>query len=193
MWRRRLLRGLLLAVSAIPITLAACCLFGSFLRLVRPAPPPTSTRAIMRTPAPLPTFPPLATSTRPADTSTPIPSVTATSSPSAMPIIPTRTATVVRPTSTPAAPIRLATVALTQPAAATSTPVLRAPTAGGYVCAGGQRCIKGNISTKGEKIYHYPGCASYDQTQINEGAGERWFASAAEAEAAGWRRAGNCP
>lgn len=37
------------------------------------------------------------------------------------------------------------------------------------------------------------GCGSYNQTKIDEGAGERWFTSSAEAEAAGWRKAGNCP
>jgi hypothetical protein len=192
MRRRGLLRGLALAMLAILGALVACCLFGSCLRLVRPDLVPTLTRTATRTPAPSPTFPPLATSTRPADTSTPIPSATATSSPSTTPVIPTRTATIVRPTSTPAAPVRLATVALTQPPAATSTRIPPA-SGGGYVCPGGERCIKGNISSSGEKIYHYPGCGSYTQTKITESAGERWFASAAEAEAAGWRRAGNCP
>lgn len=67
------------------------------------------------------------------------------------------------------------------------------PVAGNYVCANGERCIKGNINADGQKIYHFPGCASYAQTQINENAGERWFTTAAEAQAAGWRKAQNCP
>ena len=62
---------------------------------------------------------------------------------------------------------------------------------GGYNC-GGTACIKGNIN-KGEHIYHFPGCASYNATKIDESKGERWFTTAAEAEAAGWRRALNCP
>ena len=49
--------------------------------------------------------------------------------------------------------------------------------------------IKGNISRSGERIYHVPGMRGYDQTQINERAGERWFCSEAEARSAGWRRA----
>ena len=60
-----------------------------------------------------------------------------------------------------------------------------------YVCAGGEACIKGNISSNGH-IYHYPGCASYEATDIDESKEERWFSSGAEAEAAGWREAGNC-
>lgn len=54
--------------------------------------------------------------------------------------------------------------------------------------------IKGNISQKTkEKIYHVPGCASYNKTVINETQGERWFCSEEEAVAAGWRKALNCP
>lgn len=52
--------------------------------------------------------------------------------------------------------------------------------------------IKGNINTGGEKIYHLPGCSSYDKTNINEAAGEHWFCSENEAVAAGWRKAKNC-
>ena len=53
--------------------------------------------------------------------------------------------------------------------------------------------IKGNISASGEKIYHLLGCGSYAKTQIDESHGERWFCTEAEAQAAGWRRALNCP
>jgi micrococcal nuclease len=52
--------------------------------------------------------------------------------------------------------------------------------------------IKGNISTKKEKIYHLPHCASYDKTVIDEATGEKWFCSEQEAENAGWRKALNC-
>lgn len=48
--------------------------------------------------------------------------------------------------------------------------------------------IKGNISTSGEKIYHVPGGAYYDDTIIDESKGERWFRTEAEARAAGWRK-----
>ncbi len=53
--------------------------------------------------------------------------------------------------------------------------------------------IKGNINSKDEKIYHFPGCQSYANTKINSAKGERYFCSKAEAEVAGWRKAGNCP
>ena len=49
--------------------------------------------------------------------------------------------------------------------------------------------IKGNISSKGERIYHVPGGRRYDRTKIDSAKGERWFCSEEEAQAAGWRRA----
>ena len=49
--------------------------------------------------------------------------------------------------------------------------------------------LKGNISAKGERIYHRPGQEHYDRTRINTAQGERWFCSDAEAQAAGWRPA----
>ena len=49
--------------------------------------------------------------------------------------------------------------------------------------------IKGNISSKGHRIYHIPGQVDYDRTGIREDKGERWFCSTREAEAAGWRAA----
>ena len=50
--------------------------------------------------------------------------------------------------------------------------------------------IKGNINRDGVRIYHMPGQQHYSRTRINTGTGERWFCSEAEAQAAGWRRAG---
>lgn len=49
--------------------------------------------------------------------------------------------------------------------------------------------IKGNISTKNARIFHVPGQQDYEKTRINTAKGERWFCSAAEARAAGWRPA----
>lgn len=49
--------------------------------------------------------------------------------------------------------------------------------------------IKGNISADGKRIYHQPGQSFYERTGINEAKGERWFCSAAAAQAAGWRAA----
>jgi hypothetical protein len=50
--------------------------------------------------------------------------------------------------------------------------------------------IKGNISSKGDRIYHAPGSRSYGATKINESKGERWFCSEAEAIRDGWREPG---
>ncbi|AFK52618.1 thermonuclease family protein [Tistrella mobilis] len=50
--------------------------------------------------------------------------------------------------------------------------------------------IKGNISKDGRRLYHVPGSRSYERTRIDEGDGERWFCSEADARAAGWQRAG---
>ena len=70
-------------------------------------------------------------------------------------------------------------------------PITSTPAWQGYTC---DRCIKGNISyDSGERIYHFPGCEYYEETVINPAYGERWFSSEAEAVAAGWRKAWNCP
>jgi micrococcal nuclease len=53
--------------------------------------------------------------------------------------------------------------------------------------------IKGNIGSKGDKIYHLSNCPYYKNTVINESQGEKLFCSEAEAVAAGWRKAQNCP
>lgn len=54
----------------------------------------------------------------------------------------------------------------------------------------GANCqIKGNINSKGEKIYHLPGQRFYNKTQIDTSKGERWFCSEQEAVNAGWRAA----
>ncbi|MCJ2129258.1 thermonuclease family protein [Methylobacterium sp. E-045] len=62
----------------------------------------------------------------------------------------------------------------------TPTPPQPASKAGG--CA-----IKGNISRKGEKVFHVPGSRDYDWTRISERDGERVFCTEDEAKAAGWR------
>lgn len=49
--------------------------------------------------------------------------------------------------------------------------------------------IKGNVNGKGQRICHMPGQEYYEQTQISESRGERWFCSESEARAAGWRAA----
>lgn len=57
----------------------------------------------------------------------------------------------------------------------------------GAGAAGGECVIKGNINSRGEKIYHLPWSKSYRKTRINPARGERWFCSESEALAAGWR------
>lgn len=49
--------------------------------------------------------------------------------------------------------------------------------------------IKGNISSRGERIFHVSGQQYYSRTVIDVADGERWFCSEAEAIAAGWRAA----
>jgi hypothetical protein len=47
--------------------------------------------------------------------------------------------------------------------------------------------IKGNVTDKGERIYHVPGDPWYAKTKIDPSKGERWFCSEKEAQTAGWR------
>ncbi len=77
----------------------------------------------------------------------------------------------------------------------TPAPVAPSPTAPSTQTAPEQNScqIKGNISSRGEKIYHVSGCGSYSKTVIDESKGERWFCSESEATSAGWRKALNCP
>lgn len=50
--------------------------------------------------------------------------------------------------------------------------------------------LKGNISTRGEKIYHLPSQKYYNVTRVDTDAGEKWFCSEKEAQNAGWRKSG---
>jgi hypothetical protein len=45
--------------------------------------------------------------------------------------------------------------------------------------------IKGNITSRGERIYHVPGGQFYSQTRIAPSKGERWFCTEVDAQAAG--------
>lgn len=53
-----------------------------------------------------------------------------------------------------------------------------------------QCLIKGNINSKGSKIYHVPGSSSYNSTKIDTSQGERWFCTEFDAIAAGWHAPG---
>ena len=148
---------------------------------------------------------PAATQSRLQATSTTASAATSTSAPAATSTEIIRSILV--PSPTPEKPTTAPTLAPTMTARPTAIPPKPAPTAAptrvaptptvartvaGYVCPGGERCIKGNINDN-QKIYHFPGCPNYAATKIDESQGERWFATAAEAQAAGWRKAQNCP
>jgi len=49
--------------------------------------------------------------------------------------------------------------------------------------------IKGNVSAKGEKIYHTPWSPWYGKVKMDTDKGKRWFCSEDEAIKAGWRSA----
>ena len=49
--------------------------------------------------------------------------------------------------------------------------------------------IKGNVSRKGERIYHVPGDRTYDRVRMERGPDKRWFCTEEQAVAAGWRKA----
>jgi hypothetical protein len=53
--------------------------------------------------------------------------------------------------------------------------------------------IKGNITPNGKRTYHLHTCPDYARTRIEQDHAERLFASEAEAIAAGWVKANNCP
>ena len=122
-----------------------------------------------------------------ASTATPQP---ATLAPTATKPLPTKAA----PTRAPATTTPIPAVVVPPTAIVVDVPPTPQPPAtGGYACPDATRCVKGNINSDGRKLYHFPGCPSYNQTKIDESKGERWFATAAEAVAAGWVKAGNCP
>ena len=165
--------------------------------------PPVATATLVEIVVDTPTRPPsptpiTATATKATATKRP---ATATTRPTGTAI--PATATRVRITFTPAPLPTAAPVIPDTPTAApvildtpTAAPVVEQPTQvpqqSGYVGDGGAACIKGNISDNGH-LYHFPGCPSYNATKIDEGAGERWFTSSSDAEAAGWTKASNCP
>ena len=73
-------------------------------------------------------------------------------------------------------------------ASAADSPVATSSASNAAGDAIGNCAIKGNISANG-RIFHVPGQRDYDRTRINPSRGERWFCSAEEALAAGWRAA----
>ncbi len=74
--------------------------------------------------------------------------------------------------------------------AASSVQIVNAAT---QSSVGSTQCaIKGNVNSKKEKIYHLPGCGSYQKTLVRPEEGDRWFCTEEEARIAGFRKAGNC-
>lgn len=52
--------------------------------------------------------------------------------------------------------------------------------------------IKGNINSRGKKLYHLPACPQYARVKIELEKGERLFRTESEAKAAGWSKAPDC-
>lgn len=77
-----------------------------------------------------------------------------------------------------------------QPAGATAAATVSQAPARVVAAPPDRKCaIKGNINSRGERIYHVPGGRSYDATLVDVSSGEQWFCSAADAERAGFRAA----
>jgi endonuclease/exonuclease/phosphatase family metal-dependent hydrolase len=53
--------------------------------------------------------------------------------------------------------------------------------------------IKGNINSRGKRLYHLPACPQYARVKIELEKGERRFVTEDEAKAAGWAKAPGCP
>jgi micrococcal nuclease len=55
------------------------------------------------------------------------------------------------------------------------------------------RCvIKGNVESRGKK-YHFPGCNLYNKVEVKLYHGDQWFCTEADAQKAGFTKAGRCP
>ncbi|GFH07878.1 high light-induced nuclease, partial [Haematococcus lacustris] len=78
-------------------------------------------------------------------------------------------------------------IVLSAPSAASPAAIIPAPP---LFCGPGVKPVKGNISGKGEKIYHLPGGAYYDKVLIEPEKGEQYFCTEQQAIAAGYRAAG---
>lgn len=109
----------------------------------------------------------------------------------AAPVVPVAAAI---PTVPPALPT--VTVAPASQPAATAVAGAGGANPNAFTCIGGctvapdpSCAIKGNVNTDHEKIYHTPGQRDYNKTNIIPAEGDRWFCTAAEALAAGFRPA----
>ena len=112
-------------------------------------------------------------------TVTPIPNFTNT------PIMPSETSTLIiiinTPTNTP----------FIMPTSTLSPEVINAPEI--IAEKSDEECdIKGNVNSKGERIYHFSWCPSYERTKIKPEEGDKWFCSGETAELEGFRLPENC-
>lgn len=167
--------------------LLSICLCSGLAALAPSRAPATRTQPIIAiTPTATDTAEPTATITvepatdTPAPTDTPIPTDTP---------VPTQPPTAPPPTNTP------------RPAAPVVVPPVVPPVRSGgavnpFTCIGGcttapdPSCnIKGNVNSRGERIYHTPALRDYDRTNIRPEEGDRWFCTEEEAQQAGFRRA----
>ena len=166
--------------SETPVRMASRA--GEFTPTATPAGMPTSVVVPALPVTPTSTTVPAATpTTSPTPTATGTSSQTATSTATVLPL-PTYTATAtVMPTFT-------ATATSTSTPFATVTPT-HTPTYAPTHTAVPEHCrIKGNINVEsGERVYHTPDSPWYERTEIDTEAGERWFCTEREAQAAGWR------
>ena len=92
-------------------------------------------------------------------------------------------------------PVPVATTSAQQPPSSGNGGSSSGNTDNPFQCVGGcasppdpSCAIKGNVNSSGEKIYHVPGGAFYNRTDIKPEEGDRWFCTEAEAQAAGFRR-----
>lgn len=185
-WRSGCMGKLIVIIGG---TILGCCLLSVPVAIINPSTPTPSVRSqpvVDIAPTATATIEPTATATPepPTDTPSPVPTDTPMPPTNTAPP-PTSTPTAARPTNTP------------QPVA----PVVVPPVRGGgavnpFTCAGGcmtapdPSCnIKGNVNSRGERIYHTPALRDYDRTNVRPEEGDRWFCTEEEAQAAGFRRA----
>ncbi len=128
--------------------------------------------------------PPMASAARPTPSAIPSPEHEQTATPEAPPA--TQDASRVE-TSSPAMASAPSKAPAATKAPEPTQPAAKEPKGGS--APSGDCNIKGNISNKGEKIYHVPGQQYYGRTKIDPSKGERMFCSEAEAREAGWRKA----
>lgn len=130
----------------------------------------------------------------PTDTPLPVPIVADQPAVPVQPVIPNDTPAVPVQPQSMQAEATLPPPVIPEP---TDTPLSQASNDAPFTCkdgcaeppAGSNCTIKGNVNSKGERIYHMPGGRYYNRTDIKPEEGDRWFCTPSEAEAAGFRAA----